>query len=354
RSQGEEGWAWARPGTPGSRCPVRSACGPAPGGDEPLCAEGRHGLPHVRPGPPGSCFQREPAAAPVCPGPRRAAPGGAGLRRGGTLPAPGSVGTEAGRRRNAPAGGARPGAGLLAGEVKFEVLKKSLEQLQSRLHSPGGASGEPRGLGALLQPFVPSPVIEGYRNKSVFSVNRGPDGHPQTVGCFLRSPGGKEIFCVPADRLRALPASHLQVAQCYEAFLRQTPAQPGLSPPGLGPWRRLRVRTGLQGHRMAIVTFHAQGLSQVGALGGGGWREARGGARRYQLLPVAGGREDPQGASAGLLHVGAGSGVRPDLAVPEGEVRGGWARGGGAPLEAPPNPRKRLFVFFPGRPRARG
>ncbi|XP_056670535.1 tRNA (uracil-5-)-methyltransferase homolog B-like isoform X1 [Monodelphis domestica] len=147
-------------------------------------------------------------------------------------------------------------------KVKFEVLKKSLEQLQSRLHSPGGASGEPRGLGALLQPFVPSPVIEGYRNKSVFSVNRGPDGHPQTVGCFLRSPGGKEIFCVPADRLRALPASHLQVAQCYEAFLRQTPAQPGLSPPGLGPWRRLRVRTGLQGHRMAIVTFHAQGLSQ--------------------------------------------------------------------------------------------
>ncbi|XP_044540601.1 tRNA (uracil(54)-C(5))-methyltransferase homolog [Gracilinanus agilis] len=147
-------------------------------------------------------------------------------------------------------------------KVKFEVLKKTLEQLQRRLHKAGVGAGEPQGPGALLQPFVPSPVINGYRNKSVFSVNRGPDGHPQTVGCFLRSPGGKELFCVPADQLRALPPSHLQVAQCYEAFLRQTPPDPSLGPPQLGPWRRLRVRTGLPGHRMAIITFHAQGLSQ--------------------------------------------------------------------------------------------
>ncbi|XP_072496986.1 tRNA (uracil-5-)-methyltransferase homolog B-like isoform X4 [Notamacropus eugenii] len=147
-------------------------------------------------------------------------------------------------------------------KVKFEVTKKTLEKLQSRLHKLSTVVAEAQGLGALLQPFIPSPVIDGYRNKSVFSINRGPDGHPRTVGCFLRSPGGKTIFCVPAGHLRALPTRHLQVAQCYEAFLRQTPLDPNLDIDKLGPWRRLRVRTSSLGHTMAIITFHAQGLSQ--------------------------------------------------------------------------------------------
>ncbi|XP_074120676.1 tRNA (uracil-5-)-methyltransferase homolog B-like isoform X2 [Sminthopsis crassicaudata] len=147
-------------------------------------------------------------------------------------------------------------------KVKFEVIKKTLGQFQDRLHKLGATVTEAQGLDDLLQPFIPSPVIDGYRNKSVFSVNQGPDGRPRTVGFFLRSPGGKRMFCVPADQLRALPSKHLQVAQCYEAFLRQAPPEPSLDAHQLGPWRRLRVRTSRQGHTMAILTFHAQGLSQ--------------------------------------------------------------------------------------------
>ncbi|XP_031824220.1 tRNA (uracil(54)-C(5))-methyltransferase homolog [Sarcophilus harrisii] len=147
-------------------------------------------------------------------------------------------------------------------KVKFEVTKKTLEQFQGRLHKLGATVMEAQGLDDLLQPFIPSPVIDGYRNKSVFSVNQGPDGRPRTVGFFLRSPGGKRMFCVPADHLRALPTKHFQVAQCYEAFLRQAPPEPSLDAHQLGPWRRLRVRTSRQGHTMAILTFHAQGLSQ--------------------------------------------------------------------------------------------
>uniref|UniRef100_A0A8C9PBT0 tRNA methyltransferase 2 homolog B n=1 Tax=Spermophilus dauricus TaxID=99837 RepID=A0A8C9PBT0_SPEDA len=29
------------------------------------------------------------------------------------------------------------------------------------------------------------PIINGYRNKSTFSVNRGPDGNPKTVGYYV-------------------------------------------------------------------------------------------------------------------------------------------------------------------------
>lgn len=37
----------------------------------------------------------------------------------------------------------------------------------------------------LLVPCLLQPVINGYRNKSTFSVNRGPDGNPKTVGYYL-------------------------------------------------------------------------------------------------------------------------------------------------------------------------
>uniref|UniRef100_A0A8C5ZTU1 Uncharacterized protein n=1 Tax=Marmota marmota marmota TaxID=9994 RepID=A0A8C5ZTU1_MARMA len=33
------------------------------------------------------------------------------------------------------------------------------------------------------------PVINGYRNKSTFSVNRGPDGNPKTVGYYVGTRG---------------------------------------------------------------------------------------------------------------------------------------------------------------------
>lgn len=39
--------------------------------------------------------------------------------------------------------------------------------------------------------FLPQPVINGYRNKSTFSVNRGPDGNPKTVGLYVGTGRGQ-------------------------------------------------------------------------------------------------------------------------------------------------------------------
>lgn len=39
--------------------------------------------------------------------------------------------------------------------------------------------------------FLPQPVINGYRNKSTFSVNRGPDGNPKTVGLYVGTGKGQ-------------------------------------------------------------------------------------------------------------------------------------------------------------------
>uniref|UniRef100_F7HZ03 tRNA (uracil(54)-C(5))-methyltransferase n=1 Tax=Callithrix jacchus TaxID=9483 RepID=F7HZ03_CALJA len=106
------------------------------------------------------------------------------------------------------------------------------------------------------------PVINGYRNKSTFSVNRGPDGNPKTVGYYLGTWRGGNIVCVQSNHLKNIPEKHSQVAQYYEIFLRQSPMEPCLVFHEGGYWRELIVRTNSQGHTMAIITLHPQKLSQ--------------------------------------------------------------------------------------------
>lgn len=45
--------------------------------------------------------------------------------------------------------------------------------------------------GFTVPSFLPQPVINGYRNKSTFSVNRGPDGNPKTVGLYVGTGKGQ-------------------------------------------------------------------------------------------------------------------------------------------------------------------
>uniref|UniRef100_G1LRC8 tRNA (uracil(54)-C(5))-methyltransferase n=1 Tax=Ailuropoda melanoleuca TaxID=9646 RepID=G1LRC8_AILME len=106
------------------------------------------------------------------------------------------------------------------------------------------------------------PVINGYRNKSTFSVNRGPDGNPKTVGYYLGTWRDRSIVCVWSNHLKNIPEKHNQVAQYYEVFLRQSPMEPCLLFHEGGYWRELIVRTNSRGHMMAIITFHPQELRQ--------------------------------------------------------------------------------------------
>ncbi|XP_052026744.1 tRNA (uracil-5-)-methyltransferase homolog B isoform X6 [Apodemus sylvaticus] len=95
-------------------------------------------------------------------------------------------------------------------KMKFEAQKKILQSLESYLHMLRGVSGtvaapQSEGLHCLLHPIIPS---------------------------------------------------------YYEVFLRQSSVEPCLLFHEGGHWRELIVRTNRQGHTMAIVTFHPQGLSQ--------------------------------------------------------------------------------------------
>ncbi|KAJ8248422.1 hypothetical protein GJAV_G00241860 [Gymnothorax javanicus] len=109
-----------------------------------------------------------------------------------------------------------------------------------------------------MQPIRPSPVTDGYRNKSTFSVNVGEGGDPKTVGFYVGTGKGHNIVCVRGDYLKNMPEKHKLVARCYEEFLRSSPLEPCLLFHMGGHWREITVRTNAAGKTMAIVFFHPQ------------------------------------------------------------------------------------------------
>lgn len=127
-------------------------------------------------------------------------------------------------------------------------------QSQSSSHD----SGKPR---FPVLPVLPSPVRDGYRNKSTFSVNRGIDGNPKTVGFYVGTGRGGGIVCVNGDHLLNMPEKHKLVARCYQNFIRLSSLEPCLLFHTGGHWREITVRTNREGHTIAIVYFHPQGLS---------------------------------------------------------------------------------------------
>ncbi|XP_069469114.1 tRNA (uracil-5-)-methyltransferase homolog B isoform X2 [Ambystoma mexicanum] len=147
-------------------------------------------------------------------------------------------------------------------EVKYDGQKKVLQMLSSRFKEISSEESANEQFCCPLHPIVPSPVINGYRNKSTFSVNSGPDGDPKTVGYYVRDSRAKNIICVRGNHLENLPEKHKQVAQFYEEFIKLSPLDPCLLFHEGGHWREISVRTNNIGHTMAIITFHPQELSQ--------------------------------------------------------------------------------------------
>lgn len=111
-----------------------------------------------------------------------------------------------------------------------------------------------------LLPIVASPVSDGYRNKSTFSVNKGVDGNPKTVGFYIGNGKAGNIVCVHGDHLLNMPSKHSMVARYYEDFIRLSPLRPCILFHDGGHWREITIRTNSAGHTMAIVYFHPQNL----------------------------------------------------------------------------------------------
>lgn len=148
-------------------------------------------------------------------------------------------------------------------EEQLEVKQRNQERILSQLcgHLVGdfkSMKGKPNFPVSRIQP---SPVQNGYRNKSSFSVNKGIDGNPKTVGNYVGLARKNNIVCVNGDSLIIMPEKHKLVARCYQDFLRLSPLDPCLLFHTGGHWREITVRSNVQGQTMAIVYFHPQTLS---------------------------------------------------------------------------------------------
>ncbi|XP_078403074.1 tRNA (uracil-5-)-methyltransferase homolog B isoform X2 [Cetorhinus maximus] len=143
-------------------------------------------------------------------------------------------------------------------QVKYEAQKRTLQLLTASITNCSGTDG----LCCPLHSTLPSPVTVGYRNKSTFSVNRGPDGNPKTVGHYIGTGKGRNIVCTHSDHLVNMPEKHKQVARGYEQFIQHSPLDPCILFHEGGHWREITVRTNRRGDMMAIVYFHPRDLEK--------------------------------------------------------------------------------------------
>nr|XP_046257300.1 tRNA (uracil(54)-C(5))-methyltransferase homolog-B [Scatophagus argus] len=153
-------------------------------------------------------------------------------------------------------------------DEQLELKQKHQERILSQLsgYLSGDLHSHPSSpvrskLNFSVQPILPSPIRDGYRNKSTFSVNKGSDGNPKTVGFYIGTGKKGNIVCVNGDHLLNLPEKHKLAARCYQDFIRLSSLEPCLLFHAGGHWREITVRTNTQGHTMAIVHFHPQTLT---------------------------------------------------------------------------------------------
>ncbi|XP_039293990.1 tRNA (uracil(54)-C(5))-methyltransferase homolog-B isoform X2 [Nilaparvata lugens] len=107
-----------------------------------------------------------------------------------------------------------------------------------------------------IESTIPSPVLEGYRNKSEFSIRNGADGNPKTVGTFIGSAGLGRSICVPPTHLINTPQIHKDICKSFEDYIRSSdlPACHDLHDGGF--WRPILIRSNRKGECMLCIAVH--------------------------------------------------------------------------------------------------
>ncbi|XP_040062557.1 tRNA (uracil(54)-C(5))-methyltransferase homolog-B isoform X2 [Ixodes scapularis] len=147
---------------------------------------------------------------------------------------------------------------------KYQDLTVVLQKLGRKLSAAGvDFPADPKGLPCPLRPVVPSPVLEGYRNKDEFSIREGPSGEPKVVGFLVGSPTGEgKAVCVSPDHVIICKESHKRVARAFQRYIQRSPLAGCYETNFQGHWKNVVVRSNSRDDVMAIVVMHPQQLTQ--------------------------------------------------------------------------------------------
>ncbi|XP_018021824.1 tRNA (uracil(54)-C(5))-methyltransferase homolog, partial [Hyalella azteca] len=105
-----------------------------------------------------------------------------------------------------------------------------------------------------LHPIVAAPAEQGYRNEDTFTVWRGVDGNPKTVGLLTGDPKTAGTACVAPSSLLSVRKEHKLFCQLFEDHIRLSKHPSFIDfheAPGV--WRSVTVRSNDVGHIIACV-----------------------------------------------------------------------------------------------------
>ncbi|XP_055331365.1 tRNA (uracil-5-)-methyltransferase homolog B-like [Paramacrobiotus metropolitanus] len=123
---------------------------------------------------------------------------------------------------------------------------------------------DPDGLICPVDPIIPSPVTENFRNKDELSIGRSVDGQPKQLGYYVGRSNENNAVSIFPDTLINMKDSHRLVAEKFQEYMRisQYDGIEITSAGAFGHWKSVIIRSNIAGELMAIAIMHPQSLSQ--------------------------------------------------------------------------------------------
>ena len=112
-----------------------------------------------------------------------------------------------------------------------------------------------------LEDFIPSPIINGYRNKCEFSVGKHPETNDITVGFRLASYKKGSISVANIDHLENVSDTMKSIVKHFEDFVKESNYEPFDAVSHQGYWKQLTVRQGIRTKNLLVwAVLHPQEL----------------------------------------------------------------------------------------------
>ncbi len=151
-------------------------------------------------------------------------------------------------------------------KAKTEIVKDLMANLRKEFMKSNGFfkdHGITEATLAKLEPFVPSPVTQGYRNKCEFTVGLHPETKKATVGFRLASYKKGSVAVVGIDHLPMVSDVMKKVVKHFENFVLASGYEPFDNIGQSGYWKQLTVREGQRtGDLLVWAISHPQNLSE--------------------------------------------------------------------------------------------
>lgn len=113
-----------------------------------------------------------------------------------------------------------------------------------------------------MDDIIPSPVIDGYRNKCEFTIGVNNISGVTTVGFRLSSYKDGNVGVGPIDKLNNVSDTMKTIVGNFEEYIRALDHMSYDPITHTGVWRQLTVRTTNNSDLMLIVSLHPQKMTQ--------------------------------------------------------------------------------------------